>query len=91
MIIDVQKGMFGVEDGYVKKNKEIVASQWVKMSESKLNANSQDTLKLYSLILLGANMKKIFPEDKYNTENYVKNYVDKLLSLPKNDLITKIR
>lgn len=88
---DVTEGLFDIEDTYNEKLTNFVASKHVSQDESKLSNWSEDALKLYINILLSASLNENFPSDKYKTENFVKDSLDKILSGKKNDYLAQVK
>ena len=69
----------------------MIVSKHVMQDESKLSTWSEDVLKLYINILLSATLDHNFPAEKYNTKNFVKDSLDKILSGKKNDYLAQIK
>jgi len=88
---DVTEGLFDIEDTYNEKLRNFVAGKHVSQDEAKLSNWSEDALKLYINILLSATLNENFPSDKYKTENFVKDSLDKISSGKKNDYLAQVK
>lgn len=88
---DITDGLFSVEDSYSEKLGELCQSKFFLINETELSKWTEDSLKLYTLILLANSLNDLFPKQKYLNQNFVKNYLDKINSLTKNDLLGQIK